>query len=169
MLSMFVRENCVVCIGQQFASSAQSTELPSYDCKCTWSLTTMLLKWKLHIMCQNQNIVMLMISLFVSLCFKFNCRIFCYNLELHTYLYFLASFGLWLRLTYVPLKEEMWVHSRPDCFWGSLVSYPVGTGALSPELKRPRLEANHAPPSNVKVNTCSLPPLIIRISSYSGT
>jgi hypothetical protein len=39
-------------------------------------------------------------------------------------------------------------------------SYPMGTGALSQEIKRPRREADHSPPSTAAVNNRgTIPPL----------
>jgi hypothetical protein len=41
---------------------------------------------------------------------------------------------------------------RPDRLWGPHpASYPMGTGALSPELKRPGREADHSPPTSAEV------------------
>jgi hypothetical protein len=37
-------------------------------------------------------------------------------------------------------------------------SYPVGTGALSPGIKRPGREADHSPPTSAEVKNASTPP-----------
>jgi hypothetical protein len=36
-------------------------------------------------------------------------------------------------------------------YWGSGASYPMGTGALSLEVKRPGRAADHSPPSSAEV------------------
>jgi hypothetical protein len=47
-------------------------------------------------------------------------------------------------------------------------SYPMGTGALSPAVKRPGGEVGHSPPSSAKVkNGGALPPLP-NTSSWRG-
>jgi len=40
---------------------------------------------------------------------------------------------------------------RPDLFWSPPSLLYSGTGALSPEVKRPEREADHLPPSNAEV------------------
>jgi hypothetical protein len=43
-------------------------------------------------------------------------------------------------------------------------SYPVGTGADFPEIKRPGREADHSPPSSAEVkNGGAIPPLPMRV------
>jgi hypothetical protein len=41
---------------------------------------------------------------------------------------------------------------RPDRLWGPPSLYPVGTGALSPGLKRQGREADHSPSTSADVN-----------------
>jgi hypothetical protein len=43
------------------------------------------------------------------------------------------------------------LHSIKTGFGAHPASYPVGTGALSPEIKRPRHEADHSSPSSAEV------------------
>jgi hypothetical protein len=45
-----------------------------------------------------------------------------------------------------------------------LVSYPVGTGALDPGVKRQGREADNSPPSSVEVKTGGVEPPLLHVS-----
>jgi hypothetical protein len=47
-----------------------------------------------------------------------------------------------------------------------LFSYPISTGALSPEVKRPGREADHAPPSSADVKNGGAIPALPNIFSW---
>jgi len=39
----------------------------------------------------------------------------------------------------------------PDRLWGHPASYPVGSGTVTPRVKRPGREADHTPPPSSEV------------------
>jgi hypothetical protein len=52
----------------------------------------------------------------------------------------------------VPVGSRIFTSPRhPDRLWGPPNLYPLGTGALSPGVKRPGREADHSPPTSVEI------------------
>jgi hypothetical protein len=57
-------------------------------------------------------------------------------------------------------KDISVLHSVKTYSGAHLASYPIGTGAVSPEEKRPGRKADHAPPSIADIkNGGAIPPL----------
>jgi hypothetical protein len=77
----------------------------------------------------------------------------------HTEPEWLSQYSDWLRVersgfssSILGAGQEFSLHHRIQTgSEANPASYPVGTGVLSPEVKRPWREADHSPPSSAKV------------------
>jgi hypothetical protein len=79
--------------------------------------------------------------------------------------------GWTARVRFPAMQDSSLLHSVQTGSGTHPASYPLGTGALSSEVKRPGREADHSSPSNPEVkNGGAIPPLPPpQMSSWGGS